>query len=188
MYVLLVDVAGRAEAESLLDTLAGVPTVAEPTWHDGHVCAGFEYGGAMALAIRLALYSGIDALAVGIDTAIPHADTPCRHVPACLDARDSLSRRAPIAVRCPAHPSRAQDVEDALALIAPLLARRTAKQWKVVHLLERGLTGLEAAEELGITKQAVSRHRAASHIDAEHAGWELAVRLLERCETDLPPH
>lgn len=191
MYAIIVD-ANQARARSLIEALADVPTTVAPSAHAGHLCFSFDYAGAAALAIRLLMRDGVTSFALGIDgqpsTEAAGDDgsvaTACLEVPCVRQARGAIGRRKPISVVCPAHPKRATDVEDALMLVSVVLARRTAKQWEIAHLLEQGFNGQEAAEELGITKQAVSRHRAASYIDAEHAGWELLVRLLERCEAE----
>ena len=191
MYALMVDAETKSQARVLIDSLAGVPRIGSPAAHTGHLCLAFDYAGAAALAIRLLMRSGVGSFALGIDTSV--ADTslpaearnaPCLEVPCVRRAQKAVGRRRPIAVECPAHPKRALDVEDALMLVGVVLARRTSKQWLVANLLEQGLNGQEVADELGITKQAVSRHRAASNVDAEHAGWELLVRLLERCADD----
>ena len=51
--------------------------------------------------------------------------------------------------------------------------------------MRSGLSQVEAADELGITKQAMSQRLKAAGWDAETAGWELATMLLTQVSRSL---
>ena len=76
----------------------------------------------------------------------------------------------------------ADDVAAAFTLLAHVLSRRTKEGREATALLRAGHLQSEAAEMVGITKQAMSQRLAAAGWRAEQAGWSLAVHLLARIE------
>ena len=72
-----------------------------------------------------------------------------------------------------ADPQAAARAQAVLALLADVVRRRTVPGWQVVDLLAQGMNQSEAAERLGVTRQAVSQR-------ASTAGWrhERDVALL----------
>lgn len=76
----------------------------------------------------------------------------------------------------------AADADAALTLIATIVLRRSAQGHEAVALARTGLTQAQIADELGISKQAVSQRLAAAGWQAELAGRTLAHRLLERAD------
>lgn len=74
----------------------------------------------------------------------------------------------------------ATDIAAAFQLVGYVLARRTDEGREATNLMRQGLTQTAAAEQLGITKQAMSQRLAAAGWQAEQAGWVLAVHLLQR--------
>ncbi|TQF68448.1 hypothetical protein FK531_15365 [Rhodococcus spelaei] len=72
-----------------------------------------------------------------------------------------------------------QDAEAALMLLALLVSRRSEAGRSAVTAMRDGLTQAEAAERLGISKQAVSQRLSVAGWQAEVAGRRLAERLLE---------
>lgn len=76
----------------------------------------------------------------------------------------------------------ADDVAAAFTLLAHVLSRRTKEGREATALLRAGHLQSEAAEMVGITKQAMSQRLAAAGWQAEQAGWSLAVHLLARIE------
>ncbi|AKK03171.1 hypothetical protein [Corynebacterium epidermidicanis] len=74
------------------------------------------------------------------------------------------------------------DISAAFTLLSAVLAKRTAEGREATAFMRRGLTQVEAAEELGITKQAMSQRLQAAGWQAETAGWQLAVDLLQKAE------
>lgn len=76
------------------------------------------------------------------------------------------------------------DLEPLLQLLVGLVLDRTEAAWRVTDLLDRAMSGVEVARELGITPQAVSQHRRAARWDTEVAARDSLARLLERESTD----
>lgn len=85
------------------------------------------------------------------------------------------------------HPgTAAEDIAAAFALIGHVLHKRTLEGREATALVRRGLNQNEAAQELGISKQAMSQRLQAAGWQAEQAGWRLAMNLITRAEADLP--
>ncbi|CAI37126.1 putative DNA-binding protein [Corynebacterium jeikeium] len=76
----------------------------------------------------------------------------------------------------------AQDIAAAFTLLAHVLARRTKEGREATALLRAGHLQAEAAEIVGISKQAMSQRLAAAGWHAEQAGWTLAVHMLARAD------
>ncbi|MEX3505858.1 MarR family transcriptional regulator [Corynebacterium sp. LK2590] len=79
-----------------------------------------------------------------------------------------------------ARKSEADDIAAAFGLLGYVLHKRTAEGREATSLVRSGYNQNEAAEQLGISKQAMSQRLQAAGWAAESAGWQLAVRLLER--------
>lgn len=75
-----------------------------------------------------------------------------------------------------------EDVAAVFALMGHVLSKRTMEGREATSLVRSGLNQNEAAEELGISKQAMSQRLMAAGWQAESAGWRLAVNLLTRGE------
>lgn len=78
-----------------------------------------------------------------------------------------------------------EDIAHAFTLLAFILSRRTKEGREATALLRAGHLQSEAAEIVGITKQAMSQRLAAAGWQAEQAGWSLAVHMLSRV-AELP--
>ncbi|MCS5479500.1 MarR family transcriptional regulator [Corynebacterium sp. YIM 101645] len=78
--------------------------------------------------------------------------------------------------------SLAEDIAAVFALVGHVLSKRTLEGREATSLVRSGLNQNEAAEELGISKQAMSQRLQAAGWQAESAGWRLAVNLLARAE------
>lgn len=76
----------------------------------------------------------------------------------------------------------AEDIAAVFALMGHVLSKRTMEGREATSLVRSGLNQNEAAEELGISKQAMSQRLQAAGWQAETAGWRLAVNLLTRAE------
>lgn len=76
----------------------------------------------------------------------------------------------------------AGDIAAAFTLVAHVLTRRTAEGREATALVRQGHLQSEAAEIVGISKQAMSQRLAAAGWQAEQAGWSLAVHMLARTE------
>ncbi|MDN6553146.1 MAG: MarR family transcriptional regulator [Corynebacterium flavescens] len=77
----------------------------------------------------------------------------------------------------------ATDIAAAFALLGLVLHKRTLEGREATSLVRSGLNQNEAAEQLGISKQAMSQRLQAAGWAAETAGWSLALHLLERANT-----
>lgn len=92
-----------------------------------------------------------------------------------------VERPGPGGVRAPGKPADVgEDVAAAFTLLAHVLSRRTAEGREATALMRQGHLQTEAAEILGISKQAMSQRLAAAGWQAEQAGWTLAVHMLRR--------
>ncbi|GAA4814060.1 hypothetical protein [Tomitella cavernea] len=78
--------------------------------------------------------------------------------------------------------ARTESAQTALVLTGLVIVRRSAQGHTAVGLMDRGLTQSEAADVLGITKQAVSQRLAAAAWQPEVAGRVLAERLLREAD------
>lgn len=79
--------------------------------------------------------------------------------------------------------SQASDIAATFALLGFVLHKRTVEGREATSLVRSGLNQNEAAEELGISKQAMSQRLQAAGWSAEMQGWQLAVNLLDRADT-----
>lgn len=87
----------------------------------------------------------------------------------------------PGGVRAPGAPADvADDVTAAFTLLAHVLTRRTPEGREATALMRQGYLQTEAADYVGISKQAMSQRLAAAGWQAEQAGWTLAVHMLRR--------
>ncbi|WP_146128845.1 MarR family transcriptional regulator [Corynebacterium sp. 13CS0277] len=80
-----------------------------------------------------------------------------------------------------------QDIAAAFEMLRFVASRRTAEGQEATRLVRTGMTQLKAAEELGISKQAMSQRLQAAGWQAEKVGFDLAVRLLARAHGDDTP-
>jgi DNA-binding transcriptional ArsR family regulator len=71
------------------------------------------------------------------------------------------------------------DLEAALLLMGALYRRRSAASRRVIDLVRAGESGLEVAERLGISPQAVSQHLRLGQWREEQAGRVLVTHLAE---------
>ncbi|MFC7450384.1 hypothetical protein [Rhodococcus daqingensis] len=135
------------------------------------------------LALELAI-RGHWSIGIGIgpvETPLP-ASTRAGRGPAFEAARDAVDRAknlpGSIAVTGP-DPAAAADAEAALMLVSLLISRRSEQGRDAVTAMREGLTQAQAAERLGISKQAISQRLAVAGWQAECAGRTLARRLLQ---------
>ena len=90
-------------------------------------------------------------------------------------------RTLPVTVATPDHEEiYERAIVDAFVLIAFVLGKRSDQGREATGLMRTGLSQVDAAEELGISKQAMSQRLKAAGWDAENAGWELATKLLQQ--------
>lgn len=77
----------------------------------------------------------------------------------------------------------AEDAETVLDLVALLVQRRSPEGWAAVELVAAGRTQAEAAEQLGVSKQAVSQRLQATAWQHELAGRRVVATLLIKADT-----
>ncbi|NMM90499.1 hypothetical protein B2J88_40255 [Rhodococcus sp. SRB_17] len=73
---------------------------------------------------------------------------------------------------------RAADIDGAFTLLGTIVIRQTPDGREAIALMDAGLTQVAAAQQLGITKQAMSKRLLTAGWQAELAGRRLAERLL----------
>lgn len=79
-------------------------------------------------------------------------------------------------------PNYSTDISAVFCMLAHILGKRTFEGREATALMRSGFNQNEAAEELGISKQAMSQRLQAAGWHAEAAGWQLAMNLLARAE------
>ncbi|GAA2048980.1 hypothetical protein GCM10009722_02160 [Williamsia deligens] len=105
--------------------------------------------------------------------------------PAFEAARTAVTRakRAPGNVSLAGgDPSRAADASAVLALLAIVVARRSPEGHEAVALVRSGVSQSDIAEQLGISKQAVSQRLSVAEWQAERDGRAAAVHLVAAVE------
>ncbi len=81
----------------------------------------------------------------------------------------------------------ARSAQTALDLVAALLQRRTERGIEAAALATQGLSQVDIAVKLGITKQAVSQRLLAADWHLEVPGRRLAARLLSEVPGNVDP-
>ncbi|MFQ1002965.1 hypothetical protein [Modestobacter sp. SSW1-42] len=189
-FVLTIDQKGSRRAPDrvpgALSVLSGVPTVLrfERT-------AGDEFQGvlddpaAVVDAVRRLVRDGDWSIGIGagpVHTPLP-SSTRAGAGPAFLAARAAVeaAKRRPvrIAVRGVVGEP-AGDAQAVLTALAALVERRSAQAWEAIERVEAGRTQVEAAAELGVTRQAVGQRLAAGSWEVERDLHPVAARLLAR--------
>lgn len=138
-------------------------------------------------AILLLMRDGWWHVGVGIgpvDAPLP-ADTRAARGPAFLAARtaveDAKSSVAHLRVVA-TDPAQAEghDAEVVLHLLGTVRERRTAEGWAAIDLVSGGCTQAEAAQRLGISRQAVGQRLSAAGWAVEREAVPVIERLLSR--------
>lgn len=154
--------------------------------------AGDEFQGVLAdpndvVDAALALLRQ-DAWSVGVgvgpvDEPLPSSTRSARG-PAFVHARTAVEsakrRQQHVAVLGESERANAADV--VLTLLAAVVAKRSEAGWQAVDLVEAGHTFGQAANRLGITRQAVGQRLAVAHWNLEKEARPVAARLLEEAE------
>jgi hypothetical protein len=153
--------------------------------------AGDEFQGVLAeaadavdVALQLVRAGGwsIGIGAGPVQTPLP-ATTRAATGPAFLCARRAVeaakTRPVRLAVRG-SSPADAGDAQAVLSALAVLVERRSPQAWEAIALVAGGVTQAQAAESLGISRQAVGQRLAAGLWELERELRPTAVRLLDR--------
>lgn len=132
------------------------------------------------------------SVGVGIGAGQLAESAPASSGPAFIAARAAVERSrsrtvpTPLAIEVADAGSAemATDVEALAQLLAAVVRRRTEAQWRAVDLFAAGASGVEAARELEVTPQNVSRLRRDGLWDEERGARRLLARLLAGLESD----
>jgi hypothetical protein len=121
-----------------------------------------------------------------VETPLPDDPRQARG-PAFLAARTAVeaAKREPDHVRVLSVPVAAQEAADAetvLRLLAAVRERRSEQGWQAVDEMRDGATMQQAADRLGITRQAVGQRLRAANWAVERDARPVLARLLERTE------
>jgi hypothetical protein len=190
-YVLTVDQrASRTSPDRVPEVLRQLNAVV-PTVLGFERTAGDEFQGVLAdpddvveVVLRL-VRAGDWSIGVGagpVQTPLPPS-TRAGAGPAFLSARRAVDaakqRPARLAVRG-AVPPDAGDAQAVLTALAVVVERRSEQAWEAIALVGGGRTQADAAQQLGISRQAVGQRLAAGLWDLERELRPTAARCLTR--------
>jgi hypothetical protein len=149
------------EVQGVVETAAGVTDILAVLLRTGQWNIGIGIG-AVESPLPSSTRAGRGAAFLHAREAVTAAKTAPHHV--CVVGAD---------------PYRAEQVETAVWLWAGLLERRSERGWEVADLLDTGVSGVEAAQRLGISPSAVTQRAKAAHVlDAQRA-QRLARQLMD---------
>lgn len=192
MYVLTVDQRGSRRdidrVADLLDELRDAPLLRkfERTAGDEVQAVSDDSGTVIDLVLNL-LDRDNWSIGIGIgpvETPLP-AQTRAGRGPAFEHARTAVEKAKNVPGRIAADGAdtdSASDVDAALTMLATIVLRRTDQGVEAVALARAGRSQAEIADELGISKQAVSQRLLTAGWQAEFAGRALLRRLFERAD------
>ncbi|WP_080794892.1 MarR family transcriptional regulator [Corynebacterium pacaense] len=173
-----------------LSTLDGVGEFEKLGVED--IRANIDSATAACDVVMALLAAGDWAIGIGV---VPGADTDDdahlreMAVEAAGDALRPTARSGVVRVRISGarrDDVRAFNISAAFALLSQVLGKRSIEGREATSLVRSGLNQNEAAEELGISKQAMSQRLQAAGWHAEQAGWQLAVNLLAQAAQRHP--
>lgn len=149
------------------------------------ICAVVDSPEALCDTVMALLSDGSWAVGLGVVPGTMDEDTTRATASGALKG---AARAGAVKVACsPAGGSTLSgDIAAVFALMGHVLSKRTLEGREATSLVRSGLNQNEAAEELGISKQAMSQRLQAAGWQAETAGWQLAVNLLSRADTPDP--
>ncbi|MBB5786394.1 hypothetical protein [Jiangella mangrovi] len=189
-FVLTVDQRGSRRSRDLVeDALSTLKQLVHEPLLAFERTAGDEFQGVLAEpaaavdAARLLLRA--DAWSVGIgagpvEEPLP-ASTRSARGPAFVHAREALDtakqRPQHVAV-VGAEAERAQEADAVLTLLAAVVSRRSPAGWAAIDLVEAGHTFAEAAEILGVSRQAVGQRLSVALWQQERDARPVVARLL----------
>lgn len=185
----------RRSAEALA-TLEGVREFEVLGVED--ICAVIDTAPAVCDVVMALLSDAEWAVGLGIDSSLdeqdPAAEAAVRAVAtSALGAPGRAARAGVVKVKVVESPAlktagntAAADISATFALLGQVLAKRSIEGRQATSLVRRGLNQNEAAEELGISKQAISQRLQAAGWQAENAGWRLAVNLIGWANRSTP--
>lgn len=147
------------------------------------ICAVIDSASSVCDVVMALLADGDWAIGIGIDPGDEIAESAARHAATGALKPSARAGQVYTKISSRARASEAIDIAAAFALLGFVLHKRTLEGREATALVRSGLNQNEAAEELGISKQAMSQRLQAAGWAAETAGWQLALHLLERANT-----
>lgn len=172
-------VARSAEA---LSTLEGVDTFDVLGVED--ICAAMDSAYAAADTIMALLSAGDWAISLGV-TPLGRDEERVKRL--ATQSMPSRVRAGAVYARIEAPgidtSESTEDLVAVFALLRHVFAKRTEEGREATALVRQGLNQNEAAEKLGISKQAMSQRLQAAGWMAESAGWTLALHVLQRADS-----
>lgn len=144
------------------------------------ICAVVDSATAVCEVVMALLADGDWAIGIGISPGNQADEDSARHVATAALKNSARMGQVYTKLNKRGRSAEASDIAAAFALIGYVLNKRTIEGREATSLVRAGLNQNEAAEELGISKQAMSQRLQAAGWSAEMAGWQLAVNLIER--------
>lgn len=144
------------------------------------ICAVVDSATAVCEVVMALLADGDWAIGIGISPGNQADEESARHVATAALKNSARMGQVYAKLNKRGRSAEASDIAAAFALIGYVLNKRTIEGREATSLVRAGLNQNEAAEELGISKQAMSQRLQAAGWSAEMAGWQLAVNLIER--------
>lgn len=176
-----------------LSTLEGVGTFEVLGVED--ICAVIDAAQPACDVVMALLSDGEWAVGLGINPSLgPEDETSAEQVrklassalgPIGRSARAG-SVKVKVAGSTQAIDTAAFDIAATFQLLGQVLSKRSLEGREATSLMRRGLNQNEAAEELGISKQAMSQRLQAAGWQAENSGWRLAVHLIDWANRPTP--
>ncbi|MBZ8177802.1 MarR family transcriptional regulator [Corynebacterium poyangense] len=171
-----------ARSAQALATLPGVGTFDVLGVED--ICAVVESPESVCDLVMALLSDGDWAIGIGV---LPESNSAATTKSVATGSLPRQARAGIVKATVQDHPKEiSTDIEAVFALLGQVLQKRTMEGREATSLVRRGLNQNEAAEALGISKQAVSQRLQAAGWQAETAGWQLAVNLLKRADRPSP--
>lgn len=124
------------------------------------------------------LSAGNWAIGIGVQPGLHTSDATAKK----LAAPPPTAKTGTVTVRVVDNAEAEKNIAAAFLLVAFVLGKRSGEGREATDLVRSGLNQNEAAEALGISKQAMSQRLQAAGWQAEQAGWNLACALLEKAE------
>lgn len=192
MYVLTVDQRGsRTDADrvaGLLETMSRIHAVRPFERTAGDEVQAVLADPVVVVDIALQLVrQRCWSVGVGVgpvEQPLP-ASTRAGRGPAFEHARTAVGRAKAAATRVAVHgvhQERAAAAQAVLDLVALLVVRRSPAGWAAVQLVAAGATQVDAATQLGVSRQAVSQRIRATHWPQEQAGRRVVSALLSEAD------
>ena len=147
------------------------------------ICAVAHSASSVCDVVMALLADGDWAIGIGVSPGASGDEDAARQVATAALKASARAGQVYAKISKRGRASEANDIATTFALLGFVLHKRTIEGREATSLVRAGLNQNEAAEELGISKQAMSQRLQAAGWAAEMAGWQLAVNIIERADT-----